>query len=872
MKISENLERLKDPKFYLENFTKIKGKKPGALIPFILNEAQKDLFNTVRTNNRIIINKSRQIGFSTAMVGYFYHNTITTPGTTTAIIGYNSDLTSELLDKVKTFYRSTPASLKPTIQYNSKYEISFPRLDSKILVLPSTVNVGRGYTLSQVLATELSSWENAEEKMMTLEASVPINGKLVIESTPKGAQGLYHRMWMAEDNGYIKKEYGWHWGYSDAEIEIIRKRMNNPSKFAQEYLCSFLASGRAVFDPYMIKEQRKNIWKVGEEHKQNGEVYKVEEVDHLRIYKKPVTGGMYVAGCLPDGEKVLTNDGLKDIEDVNFNDLLINKNGDEVEIKNIQRRYYEGNIIEIKPNYTSISTKFTPDHPVLVLRDNKIHRACKRLGGERYYNNSVRWKKIKDITNKDIFKIPIRFIKFLSGSEIISHFPCQDNIRIDRRVNPEIILKEDFWFFMGLWLAEGWVRKDKVGRNSITLHLNGYTEYELAKRIQSICKKLFNRNFSLNKRKDRQNTFDLKLSSEVIYEFIINNFGQKSKNKDIKEWIKYLPINLKLALFEGYRTGDGCEVKTKEGLKINCVSISEKLLYDFQEILLSVGILSSVKVLREAGYHFIVKKESYCQKTFELNLSVRDSDKILKNNVKFKRKRHKHYGWVEDGFLYAKIAKIKKSYYEGYVNNFETKTHSYQSPFIITHNCDVSEGVEGGDYSFVTIWNRTTGEEVAMFRGLIPPDRFADKLYDWGMKYNKALMVVEINNHGLTTLTCLKQKIYPSLYFRPKKIDSLGVSSSDKFGWRTTKVTRPLLIDEFAQACRDEEVIVHSKELLDEMSVFIYDDNGNMVPGSGFHDDGIFAAGIAWQGFKLMPKTELRQLDYSKHLPTSFAY
>ena len=456
MKINEKLEKLKDPKFYLENFTKIKGKKPGALIPFVLNEAQKDLFNAVRKNDRVMILKARQLGFSTAMVGYFYHNTVTTPGTTTAIIGYNADLTSELFDKVKTFYRSTPASLRPTIQYNSRYEISFPRMDSKILVLPSTVNVGRGYTLNNVLATELSSWEDAEEKMMTLEASVPITGKLVIESTPKGVGNMYHRMWASDDNGYIKKEYGWWWGYDRAEINLIKKRMNNPTLFSQEYGNEFLSSGRPVFDPYMLREMRKGIWKLGEEYKQDGKTYKVKEVDHLRIYKEPEADGMY-----------------------------------------------------------------------------------------------------------------------------------------------------------------------------------------------------------------------------------------------------------------------------------------------------SVGV-------------------------------------------------------------------------------------------------DVSEGVEGGDYSVATIWERSTGEEVAMFRGLIPPDRFADKLYDWGMKYNKALMVVEINNHGLTTLTCLKQKIYPSLYFRPKKIDSLGVSSSDKFGWKTTKVTRPLLIDEFAQACRDREVTIHSKELIDEMTVFIYDDNGNMVPQSrSYHDDEIFSAGIA---------------------------
>ena len=44
----KNLVLLKDPKFYLENLVKIKGKKPGQLIPFILKEHQKDLFNTIK--------------------------------------------------------------------------------------------------------------------------------------------------------------------------------------------------------------------------------------------------------------------------------------------------------------------------------------------------------------------------------------------------------------------------------------------------------------------------------------------------------------------------------------------------------------------------------------------------------------------------------------------------------------------------------------------------------------------------------------------------------------------------------------------------------------------------------------------------------
>src|ERR1035437_7121699 len=188
--MDKTLKQLMDPKFYMENIFKIKGKVRG-LIPFIFNEAQKDFTNAFKKYNRLIILKARQIGFSTLICGLFYHKTIMTPGTNTAIIGYNSDLTSELLDKVKTFLDTTPAELRPTVQYNYKYEISFPKIGSKIIVLPSTDNVGRGYTLHNVLATELAMWEKAEEKMMTLEASVPIGGKIVIESTPKGQGNLY---------------------------------------------------------------------------------------------------------------------------------------------------------------------------------------------------------------------------------------------------------------------------------------------------------------------------------------------------------------------------------------------------------------------------------------------------------------------------------------------------------------------------------------------------------------------------------------------------------------------------------------------------------------------------------------------------------
>jgi hypothetical protein len=121
-------------------------------------------------------------------------------------------------------------------------------------------------------------------------------------------------------------------------------------------------------------------------------------------------------------------------------------------------------------------------------------------------------------------------------------------------------------------------------------------------------------------------------------------------------------------------------------------------------------------------------------------------------------------------------------------------------------------------------------------------------------------MTVEVNNHGLTTITILKQLLYPAMYFRPSKFEVMGSPFSDRLGWRTTKMTRTLMIDDFGQAIREFDLIIHSEELLKEMIVFVYDRNNNFGAQDGFHDDIIFAASIAYQGFKIMSAKPQDQL------------
>jgi hypothetical protein len=165
------------------------------------------------------------------------------------------------------------------------------------------------------------------------------------------------------------------------------------------------------------------------------------------------------------------------------------------------------------------------------------------------------------------------------------------------------------------------------------------------------------------------------------------------------------------------------------------------------------------------------------------------------------------------------------------------------------------------------IIDRTNGEEVGFWRGHIASDKFAKVLNKWGRHYNNALMVVEAEAHGNVVLSVLKQILYPSLYFRPSRFDAIGNPWSDKLGWKTTKLTRPILIDEFEQVTREGSITLHSKETIDEMTVFVFNDANNMVAMESYHDDSIFATAIACQGFKVLSDKPMTQLNYTQHMP-----
>ena len=159
---------------------------------------------------------------------------------------------------------------------------------------------------------------------------------------------------------------------------------------------------------------------------------------------------------------------------------------------------------------------------------------------------------------------------------------------------------------------------------------------------------------------------------------------------------------------------------------------------------------------------------------------------------------------------------------------------------------DVAEGTPEGDYSAAGVLDIETGEQVARLWGKWRPEEFAKRVARLARYYNLALVGVERNNHGHSTLNTLQNvERYPRLYYE-KSVNEKR-RAVKKLGWGTDQLTRPIMLDDLREAMTEGSMLVNDRALLAECRTFEDNGNGKYEARSGFHDDLVMAWGVAWQ-------------------------
>lgn len=391
--------------------------------------------------------------------------------------------------------------------------------------------------------------------------------------------------------------------------------------------------------------------------------------------------GMYIAGCLVPGEKVPTSEGLMNVEDITLKHLLINKDGEEVGI-NTLLRYEKVNepIFKVHMSNVGRPTTYTQEHP-LYLSDSvegnfefiRVREAKKGM-----------WTKYPNVYNKD------RGIDLKIWDKYAQ--PC-----IPKTDNP--LENPEFWWFVGYWLGRGF--NCSQGKNH-TVYSSFGNEKEYIDKYKRIVTNLFKSQSGL-KLQNGNNTH--KFESKQLYLFLEDNFGNRAKGKFISEWVKYIPKDLKKRLVLGYLDSNGRVYKDKRGTVTFFKSINKKLLYDLQDILFSLGIISTFNNSSKAGaYSYIVRlnqtETRKLSKLFSGEPISRKLRKVRETQAYYQDIKNKACRMSEDGkYIYLKIKNIEESTYTGTVYNFDCDTHTFICQYCTGHNCDPYDHDKSGTNS-----------------------------------------------------------------------------------------------------------------------------------------------------------------------------
>jgi hypothetical protein len=148
---------------------------------------------------------------------------------------------------------------------------------------------------------------------------------------------------------------------------------------------------------------------------------------------------------------------------------------------------------------------------------------------------------------------------------------------------------------------------------------------------------------------------------------------------------------------------------------------------------------------------------------------------------------------------------------------------------------DPAGGGTEGDFSAAQVLELETGLQCAELVSKMGGYEFAAEIVSLAEEYNRALVVVERNNHGsgilayLTGVCC-----YPRIY-----------EQNGQQGWLTSQLSRPQMVGLLGATLLKSPESFSSSRLLKECRTFVRHRNGKPAAQHGEHDDCVMAMAIA---------------------------
>lgn len=211
------------------------------------------------------------------------------------------------------------------------------------------------------------------------------------------------------------------------------------------------------------------------------------------------------------------------------------------------------------------------------------------------------------------------------------------------------------------------------------------------------------------------------------------------------------------------------------------------------------------------------------------------------------------------------IVPVRKEWADGNMWIWEEPTVDHQ--YILA--ADPSSG-SSDDFAAMTIYDFTTGFQVAEYHGKITPDVLGEVCAYYGKRYDAYVVVDTTGGYGSATILKLLELEYPvsRMHYDVHLGTGMGDASvralekhimDGKLPGMNINKHRSTMISELERSFRMEELKVRSVRSLNEMDTFVFKNNRpDHMKGS--HDDCLFALAmcvfVGMSSFKLLEKSK----------------
>lgn len=252
----------KDPIYFIANYCKITHPEKGT-IPFSLYGYQQQTIKDFEDFRFNIVLKARQLGLSTAVAGYIAWMLLFRRQKSVLVVATKLDVAANLVKKVKKMIKNVPDWLRIaeiSIDNRNSFELNN---GSWIKASSTSESAGRSEALSLLVIDEAAFVDGMEELWKSIFPTLSAGGRCIAISTPNGVGNWFHETYTnAENNSNdfhsVKLNWDSHPERDREWFESATRNMNRRD-IAQEYECSFNASGEGVINSQDLEEIRKNV-------------------------------------------------------------------------------------------------------------------------------------------------------------------------------------------------------------------------------------------------------------------------------------------------------------------------------------------------------------------------------------------------------------------------------------------------------------------------------------------------------------------------------------------------------------------------------------------------------------------------------------